>query len=123
MKQIYKKGRRTMNKETFVKITDELTEFYREIYPKYDELGIMPEDNPILSAFDKILEAVHVAVDPKNIGENLLTHDTPLIFDYIFEHKPACVKTSGDLYDYIKTLYEKHEAELKDIQSYRYLLN
>lgn len=112
-----------MNKETFVKITDELTEFYREIYPKYDELGIMPEDNPILTAFDKILEAVHVAVDPKNIGENLLTHDTPLIFDYIFENKPASVKTSGDLYDYIKALYEKHEEELKDIQPYRYLLN
>ena len=110
-----------MNKETFVKIIDELTEFYREIYPKYEELGVMPEDNPILHCFDVILEAMHNAVDPKNIGENLLTHDTPLLFDYIFECKPESIKTSGDLYDYIQMLYEKHEGELKDISPYRLL--
>lgn len=112
-----------MNKETFVKITDELIKFYREAYPKFEELGMMTEDGPILVAFDNILEAVHNAIDPKNIGENLLTHDTPLIFDFIFEQKPSNIRTSGEFYDYVKELYEKNAKELEEIKPYRYLLH
>lgn len=104
-----------MNKETFIIMVDELKTFFREFYPKYEELGMMAEDSPLLQCLDKILEATHNAVDPRNIGENLLTHDTPLLFDYIFEDKPSNIKTSGELYDYIKDLYEKNAKEIESI--------
>ena len=107
-----------MNKELFVGVVDELKKYYREVYPKFEELGMMSEESPILARFDAILETVHNAIDPKNIGENLLTHDTPLIFDFIFEDKPSCVTTSGEFYDYVKTLYEKHASEIEKIHPY-----
>ena len=66
----------------------------------------------------KFLEAVNADLDPANIGENLLTHDTPLLYAYIFEDKPSAVKDSGDFYDYVKVLYEKHASEIAEIKPY-----
>ena len=109
-----------MKKETFVRIVDELKKYYREIYPKLVELGMMHEESPILARFDNILEVVHEAIDPKNIGEELLTHDTPLLYDYIFEDKPSNVKTSGEFYDYVVKLYEKNAKEIEKIKTYHY---
>lgn len=107
-----------MNKEVFTALVDELKTFYREFYPQYEKLGLMPEDSPILERFDHILEAVNADLDPANIGENLLTHDTSLLYAYIFEDKPSAVKDSGDFYDYVKVLYEKHAAAIAAIKPY-----
>ena len=107
-----------MNKEVFTVLVDELKTFYRELYPQYEKLGLMPETSPILERFDHMLEAVNADLDPANIGENLLTHDTPLLYAYIFEDKPTAAKNSGDFYDYVKLFYEKHAAEIAEIKPY-----
>ena len=107
-----------MNKEVFTALVDELKTFYHELYPQYEKLGLMPETSPILERFDHMLEAVNADLDPANIGENLLTHDTPLLYAYIFEYKPSTVKSSGDFYDYVKALYEKHAEEIAKIKPY-----
>lgn len=102
-----------MNKETFVAIVEQLQKFYNETYPALAELGMMDEDADILKQMDGITEAVCNAIDPKNIGEWLLTHEAPLIYDFLFSDLlKGVAKTPAELYDYIKDKYETRADEI-----------
>lgn len=102
-----------MNKETFVAIVEQLQKFYNETYPALSELGMMNEDADILAEMDGITEAVCNEIDPKNIGEYLLTHDAPLLYDFLFSDLLVGVaKTPVELYDYIKDKYETRAEEI-----------
>jgi hypothetical protein len=103
-----------MNKKTFVAIMTQLQNFYNDTYPKLAELGMMSEDSAILCELDYITEAVADAIDPKNIGENLLAHDSPLVYDFIFSDLLEHVAiTPEELYDYITNLYATRAEEIK----------
>lgn len=102
-----------MNKETFITIVSALEEFYTDTYPVLSALGMMDEDAPILRQFDLITEAVSKDIDPKNIGELLLAHDAPLLYDYLFSDilDPFAL-TPSELYDYITKLYQNRAEEI-----------
>lgn len=102
-----------MNKETFVAIVEQLQKFYNETYPALIGLGMINEDAAILKQMDNIAEAVCNEIDPKNIGEYLLTHDEPLLYEFLFSNLLVGVaKTPAELYDYIKDKYETRAEEI-----------
>lgn len=102
-----------MNKETFVAIVEQLQNFYNETYPALAKLGMMDEDAAILKQMDNITEAVCNAIDPKNIGEWLMTHEAPLLYDFLFSDLlDHCAKTPSELYDYIVMLYAERAEEI-----------
>ena len=108
-----------MTKETFCTIMCELDNFFNHSYPQLEKLGMVHEESPILKNFDNILVAVHEAIDPKNIGENLMTKDSPLLFDYLFvERKGEKYRSFEEFYDYVQELYEKNAKEIETLRSY-----
>ena len=102
-----------MNKEAFVTIVEQLQNFYNETYPALAGLGMMSEDAAILQQMDSIAEAVCNDIDPKNVGEYLLSHDDPLFYSYLFSNLlDYAAKTPAELYDYIMKLYTERAEEI-----------
>ena len=102
-----------ITRNSFVKLADEMRNFYVETLPKMIAIGFADsEDNPILMSMDKMLDILADELDPHHIArdDEIVWDCGSYLIDWLYGDSAIAEKCplAGDLYDYVEYRYRNY---------------